>query len=205
MHHAIVRLPQAVIYKVVWCLHIKFIFLITTLSSALYLPDLPPQLSPDPLSIPAPSVNLTTHDNNPPSTWPSTPFTLRNINSDVDHPAWIRVINTGRRFTLEESISTDWATHVLRVRLSELDNNDPCPDYEAVSTETMLKLVVRPLRPPTVALCVRAIAVFETLVQKWGSREAIFSFGKGTQVTMQQGSFAIAVRPLPPGRGTGQS
>lgn len=205
MRHVIVCLAQAVICMLVWCLHIKFVFLSTTLSSALYLPDLPPQLSPNPLTLPAPFLNLTSHDNHPPSTWPSTPFTLTNINGDVDHPAWLRVINTGTRFTPEESISVDWAIHVLLVRLSELEHNDPCPDYSAVSTETMLKLVVLPLRPPTVALCVRAIAVFERLVQKWGSREIIFSFGKGTQVMLQQGTFTIAVRPLPPGRGTGQS
>jgi len=205
MHHAFSRLVQAVICVLAWCLHFKLLFLTITLSSALYLPDLPPQLSSDPSSLPAPLRNLTTHDNSTSSTWPPTPFTIRNINQDVDHPAWMRVINTGTRFTPEESTSIDWAIHILLVRLSELDRNDPCPNYEAVSSETMLKLDVRPQRLPTVALCVRAITLFEHLVQKYGSREVIFSFGKGKEITMQQGLFGIALRPLPSDLGTGQS
>ncbi len=205
MHHAFARLVQAVICVLAWCLHFKLLFPTITLSSALYLPDLPPQLSSDPSSLPAPLRNLTTHDNSPSSTWPPTPFTIRNINNDVDHPAWMRVINTGTRFTPEESTSIDWAIHILLVRLSELDRNDPCPNYEAVSSETMLKLDVRPQRLPTVALCVRAITLCEHLMQKYGSREVIFTFGKGKEITMQQGLFAIALRPLPSNLGTGQS
>lgn len=188
-----------------WCLYFKIVFMSITLSLALHLPDLPPQLSSDPSLLPAPFRNLTTHGSNSQSTWPPAPFTIRNINHDVDRPAWIRVISTGKGFDLEESTYIGWATHILLIRLSEIDRYDPCPDYEAISSHTSLRLDVRLLRPPTAELCVRAIALFEQLVHKWGIREVTFSFGKGTQITMQQGFFTIARRPPPPDPGMGQS
>lgn len=205
MRHAFVRLAQAVGCTLGWCLYSKIVFLNITLSSALHLPDLPSQLSSDPSLLPATFRNLTTHINHPSSTWPPTPFIIRNIKNDSDHPAWMRVINTGQGFALEESTYIDWATHILLVRLLELDRDDPCPDYEAVSSQTMLKLDVRPLHPPTAALCAVAIELFEQLVQKWGTREVLFSFGKGTQITMQQGSFTITRRRPPRDPGMGQS
>jgi len=200
MHHAFIRLAQAVFRTLAWCLPFNFMFLSATLSSALHLPHLPPQLSSDALLISAPSWNLTAYDNSLPSAWPPIPFTIRNINRDVDHPAFMRVISTGKRFTPEESPSIEWAIHILLVRFSELDRNDPCPAYSAVSTETMLGLDVQQQRSPTVALCVRAITTFEHMVQKWGAKEVMFSFGKGREITLRQGLFKVALRPPPPDR-----
>ena len=100
----------------------------------------------------------------------------------------------------EEATSIGWYIRTLLIRLSALNRDDPCPGYFTFSgAETEIKLEVDLVRPstPTAALCNRAIAILERLIETWGAEVIAFRFGQGIDLSKPQGQFRISLRQLP--------
>lgn len=60
--------------------------------------------------------------------WPVMPFKFRRSSSD---PEWLQFFYGGPDFRRIRGISLRWDLGALLLKLSELDENLPCPPYEA--------------------------------------------------------------------------
>jgi len=116
------------------------------------------------------------------------PFKFRRSSTD---PEWLHFFYGGPSFGKIQGISLGWDLGALLLKLSELDESRPCPPYEAQKGSSFIKLEPRPHFLLTVGHCIRAIATFDHLLERWGYRETAFEFGAGTDVDKFQGSFAL--------------
>lgn len=99
--------------------------------------------------------------------WPAMPFKFRRSSTD---PEWLHFFYGGPSFGKIQGISLGWDLGALLLKLSELDESRPCPPYEAQKGSSFIKLEPRPHFLLTVGHCIRAIATFDHLLERWGYR-----------------------------------
>lgn len=124
------------------------------------------------------------------STWPRVPFLQPIVASDVD-PEWMIFFSAGRRFEGIQSTIIRWQISALLLRLSDLEDATPCPPSFVLNSGVILKLSIREEDPPTTALCIRALILFELLIVRWGNKEIAFRFGHGFDLIVSQATFEI--------------
>ncbi len=130
----------------------------------------------------------------PRSAWPPIPFTKKSPMS----LHWLHVISGGKKYNSVDRISIRWSIALLLLRLEELHETSPCPPYARTAQTGFLQLeVMRP--PPSVALCKWAILTFDGLLERYGVREIVFTFGVGVDTFRYLGIFEIGFGP-PMGR-----
>ncbi len=83
------------------------------------------------------------------------------------------------------------------LRLEELKDSSPCPAYIRLAGTSHLQLETL-WPPPTVALCKWAIGRFDGLLERYGVREVVFTFGVGVDTGRFQGVFGIGIGLGPP-------
>lgn len=126
----------------------------------------------------------------PRSAWPPIPFTIKSPMS----LHWLHVISSGMKYNSADRISIRWSIALLLLRLEELSESSPCPSYARTSQTGFLQLdVMHP--PPSVALCKWAISTFDELLERYGVREIVFTFGVGVDTMRYQGIFGIGLGP----------
>lgn len=124
------------------------------------------------------------------STWPAIPFTKKS----PMNLQWLCVFSGGIGFNSAERVSIRWTIALLLLRLEGLSESSPCPPYTRLSQTNYLQLeVMRP--PPTVALCKWVISTFDGLLEQYGVREIMFTFGVGVDTLRYRGVFAIGLGP----------
>lgn len=99
--------------------------------------------------------------------------------------------SAGQRFEGIQTTVIRWQISALLLRLSNLDDASRCPPYFIRNTGVILELSIRELDDPTVALCIRALVVFDLLLGRWGARETAFRFGHGFDLLISQATFEI--------------
>ena len=125
--------------------------------------------------------------------WPRIPFVKPIVASDTN-PEWMYFFSAGQRFDMVQSTVIGWEIGALLLRLSEFADADPCPPYFAEDARMFLRLGVQESNVPTVALCIRAIIVFDLLLSRWGTKATAFHFGQGFDLRISQGTFEIGFR-----------
>jgi len=120
--------------------------------------------------------------------WPAMPFRFKRAATD---PEWLHFFYAGPRFGTSRSIGIGWDIGALLVRFSELDENLPCPPYSSQNEGSFIKLEPRRRFSPTVGHCMRAVATFDFLLERWGYREIAFEFGVGRDDSSFEGTFAL--------------
>lgn len=107
---------------------------------------------------------------------------------------WLHVFSSGKGYNSADRVSIRWTIALLLLRLEGLSESSPCPPYTRFSQTGYLQLeVLRP--PPTVALCKWAISTFDGLLEEYGVRETMFTFGVGVDTGWCQGVFVICLGP----------
>ncbi len=107
---------------------------------------------------------------------------------------WLHVVSGGINFNSVDRVSIEWTIALLLLRLEDLNESGPCPPYTRLGQTNYLQLEV--MQPaPTVALCKWAISIFEGLLDQYGVREILFTFGVGVDTSRYLGAFAIGLGP----------
>lgn len=179
----------------IMCVYCQFYFLDTVSSSPLQSPNpLLQLLSSNSSLLPVPVRNQAGFEKD---SWPPTPFTFKNLNKNDTHPQWMHFISNGTQLPPEEGTSISWYVRSLILRLSELNKDDPCPNYvtsTGAMTEMELQTIPVPSLVPTVALCRLVMNVFEGLIEKWGAEVIAFIFGQGTNLNRPLGRFRLSLK-----------
>ena len=123
-------------------------------------------------------------------TWPRIPFVQPIVTSDTD-PEWMLFFSAGHSFERIQYSVTRWQISALLLRLSNLEAASPCPPYFVRNSGVILELSIREFDAPTVALCIRALVVFDLLLGRWGARETAFRFGHGFDLLLSQATFEV--------------
>lgn len=116
------------------------------------------------------------------------PFKFKRSSAD---PEWLHFFHAGPNFGTSQGISLGWDLGALSVKLSELDETLPCPPYVAQKESSFIMLEPRRRFPSTVGHCMRAIATFDFLLERWGYREIAFEFGIGSDIARFRGTLAL--------------